>query len=186
MTDATTDAATDAATGATTDAAPGAASDGSAPLARGPLGMDLLGFHEEPEGTRFDDAPVGYVLVVLWRAGRLLMVRVRGRDCWELPGGGIEDGETPRRAAARELWEESGRRVAPDLLRFVGFARTSLRGRVMYGAVYTAEVDAGTDGTPPFTPTEEIAAIHWRDGDEPLEGGVVQTVDEYLAALCRP
>ncbi|MTE19138.1 NUDIX domain-containing protein [Streptomyces sp. TRM43335] len=146
--------------------------------------MALLGFHREAEDTRFDDARVGYALVALWHAGRLLMVRVRDRDCWELPGGGIEPGETPREAAARELWEESGLRVAPERLRFAGFARTSLgpERRVMYGALYTAEVDERL----PFEPTEEIAAIHWRRGDEPLEGGRVQTVDEYLAALCRP
>lgn len=158
--------------------------DTSSPLADGPLGMALLDFHREPEDTRFGDARVGYALVALWHAGRLLMVRVRGRDCWELPGGTIEPGETPRRAAARELWEESGQRVAPERLRFVGFARTAVgpERRVLYGALYTAEVDAPL----PFEPGEEIAAIHWRRGDEPLEGGVVQTVDEYLAALCRP
>ncbi|WP_199185863.1 NUDIX domain-containing protein [Streptomyces carminius] len=157
------------------------------PLAHGPLGMELLGFHREPENTRFTDAAVAYVLVALWHEGRLLMVRVRGRDCWELPGGGIEPGETSRQAAVRELWEESGQPVSEEGLRFVGFARTALpagdgpRRRVLYGALYTAEVSRAE----PFVPNEEIAAVHWRDGDEPLEGGRVQTVDEYLAALCR-
>ncbi|WP_101254716.1 hypothetical protein [Streptomyces barkulensis] len=60
--------------------------NGQAPLARGPLGMELLDFHREPEDAVFDDARVGYALVALWHRGRLLMVRVRGRDCWELPG----------------------------------------------------------------------------------------------------
>ncbi|WP_410538462.1 NUDIX domain-containing protein [Streptomyces sp. KL2] len=179
-----TDAATDSTTSAGKDTGTDAGTDGQAPLARGPLGMELLGFHREPEDAAFDDARVGYVLVALWHQGRLLMVRVRGRDCWELPGGRIEPGETPRQAAVRELREESGQEVAPEGLRFAGFARTALgpERRVMYGALFTAE--AG--GPAPFTPGEEIAAVHWREGDEPLEGGVVQTVDEYLAALCRP
>ncbi|HZG04795.1 MAG TPA: NUDIX domain-containing protein [Streptomyces sp.] len=167
-----------------TDTTTDATTDGPVPLARGPLGMELLGFHREPEDALFDDARVGYVLVALWHRGRLLMVRVRGRDCWELPGGGIEPGETPRQAAVRELWEETGQTVAPERLRFAGFARTALgpERRVLYGALYTAEADEAA----PFAPTEEIAAIHWRDGEEPLAGGQVQTVDEYLAALCRP
>nr|WP_101254713.1 NUDIX hydrolase [Streptomyces barkulensis] len=102
----------------------------------------------------------------------------------------METGETPRQAAVRELREETGQEVTPERLRFAGFARTVLGAghgagterRMMYGALFTAEADAQA----PFTPCEEIAAVHWREGSEPLEGGVVQTVDEYLAALCRP
>ncbi len=153
-----------------------------APLATGPLGMELLSFHREPEDARFDDATVGYALVVLRHEGRVLMVLERERGLWELPGGGIDPGETPRVAAARELQEEAGQHLRPEDLRFAGFARTVLPGkRVMYGAMF-----AGRTAAPePFTPNEEISAIHWRDGDEPLpDGGALQTVDEYLAARC--
>ena len=42
--------------------------------------------------------------------GRVLMVKQRheGRDIWMAPGGGIEDGETSRDAAIREVLEETG------------------------------------------------------------------------------
>ncbi|WP_318842176.1 NUDIX domain-containing protein [Streptomyces marincola] len=151
------------------------------PLASGPLGMRLLAFDRVPEDTRFDDGvPVGYSLVALWRAGLLLLVHVRGRDCWELPGGGLDPDETPRQAAARELAEESGQHVAPRLLRFAGFALTSLPGRdVLRGAVYRAETDAAE----PFAPTAEISGIHWWDGAGPLPHGRLQTVDARLAEL---
>lgn len=36
---------------------------------------------------------------------------------WQMPQGGIDDGEKPRAAALRELWEETG--VTPDLVEFV-------------------------------------------------------------------
>ena len=35
-------------------------------------------------------------------------------DAWQMPQGGIDDGETPRDAALRELTEETG--VTPDLV----------------------------------------------------------------------
>lgn len=36
---------------------------------------------------------------------------------WQMPQGGIDDGEKPRAAALRELWEETG--VTADLVEFV-------------------------------------------------------------------
>ncbi|WP_323042723.1 RNA pyrophosphohydrolase [Gemmobacter sp.] len=36
---------------------------------------------------------------------------------WQMPQGGIDEGEKPRQAALRELWEETG--VGKDLVRFV-------------------------------------------------------------------
>ncbi len=37
---------------------------------------------------------------------------------WQMPQGGIDEGEKPRQAALRELWEETG--VTADLVEFVG------------------------------------------------------------------
>ena len=48
--------------------------------------------------------------VIIIRHGRILMEKVHffGRDFYTLPGGGIENGETPEEAAVRELKEECG------------------------------------------------------------------------------
>jgi 8-oxo-dGTP pyrophosphatase MutT (NUDIX family) len=157
------------------------------PLVTGPREMALLSFHDArqlPEDARLEDAPLGYVLAALWHEGRVLMVYERDRECWELPGGGIEPGESPRAAAVRELWEETGQPVAQEALRFVGHTRTALgpSQRVLYGAVFTAE----TAEPQPFSANDEVSAVHWRTGQEPLPGGgTVQTVDEYIVELCR-
>ena len=44
--------------------------------------------------------------VILNSNGRILVVKESGRDWWDIPGGGIEHGETIKEALARELHEE--------------------------------------------------------------------------------
>ena len=44
--------------------------------------------------------------VILDSNGRILVVKESGRDWWDIPGGGIEHGETIKEALARELHEE--------------------------------------------------------------------------------
>jgi putative (di)nucleoside polyphosphate hydrolase len=41
-----------------------------------------------------------------------------GVSAWQMPQGGIDDGEKPREAALRELGEETG--VTPNLVEFIG------------------------------------------------------------------
>lgn len=64
--------------------------------------------------------PIDFVLVALADARGRLVLQERDEfapadpELWNLPGGAIEAGETPRQAAFRELEEETG--VAPDQL----------------------------------------------------------------------
>lgn len=53
----------------------------------------------------------GSVLVVALFQGFPIWVRHHERG-WELPGGKLNPGETPERAAEREVWEESGATIA--------------------------------------------------------------------------
>ncbi|MEZ0094673.1 NUDIX domain-containing protein [Streptacidiphilus sp. EB129] len=51
--------------------------------------------------------------------GRVLLVDPVYKPGWEFPGGVVEEGEAPSRAAAREVAEELGLTVDPDRLRLL-------------------------------------------------------------------
>ena len=47
------------------------------------------------------------------RSGRVLLVKPRYKAGWDLPGGYVEPGESPKQAAAREVVEELG--ITPQI-----------------------------------------------------------------------
>lgn len=49
-----------------------------------------------------------YVVMLSRYDGKYLLSRHKGRTTWELQGGHVEHGESPDKAAKRELYEESG------------------------------------------------------------------------------
>lgn len=96
-------------------------------------------------------------LAVLTHQGKVLMIFNRWRQEWELPGGMIDAGETPRQAAFREVLEETG--VTVESLSFEARALFSLKrpDRLEYAAVYSTRLEA----LPELRTNEEASAFLW-------------------------
>jgi 8-oxo-dGTP pyrophosphatase MutT (NUDIX family) len=92
-------------------------------------------------------------------AGRVLLVRKRGTQTFMQAGGKIEPDESPYQALARELEEELGLRLTPDmppeyLGQFVAEAANETRHRVQAEVFYIRV-------TSPMSATGEIEEIVW-------------------------
>ena len=72
--------------------------------------------------VRYPDQPRVAVGAVVFKGQRVLLVR-RGKPPalgrWAIPGGSVQLGETLQQAAEREIWEETGIRIAAGKPAFV-------------------------------------------------------------------
>jgi len=130
-------------------------------------------------------------------ADRLLFVRHGSDDDnreWALPGGHVEDDESPRAAAVREAREETG--VAVDVDRPLSVSRqvfvhpeaerTSLGQFVLYGA--RAEDPTLSDDLGIETADEDIAEAAWREtvpAQTSLREHVVADLDHWRSLSAR-
>ena len=62
-------------------------------------------------GAQVDANEIRIVVIAARYRGMWLVCRHRDRDTWELPGGHVENGETPEAAVRWELYEETGIRA---------------------------------------------------------------------------
>ncbi|GAB94914.1 8-oxo-dGTP pyrophosphatase MutT (NUDIX family) [Kineosphaera limosa] len=136
---------------------------GERPLASIVNGLPSLGAPHRLEILRspFEAPPestIAAVTAVTDADSRLLLVGSPKRGGWECPGGKREPGETPRESAVREVAEEAGIELAPDLLARVGYERIRFAGPVpdpqlhpiSHVAVYGAQLESiGQDGIGP-------------------------------------
>lgn len=117
-------------------------------------------------------------------------------EAWQMPQGGIDDGEKPRAAALRELWEETG--VTADLVEFVDKTKgwvtydlpPDLLGRV-WGGQYRGQRQkwflyrfGGTDQQINIaTADPEFAEWRWIDADSMLAAIVPFKRDVYRQVI---
>jgi 8-oxo-dGTP diphosphatase len=103
----------------------------------------------------------------------IAVVRQRKRNEWVLPKGKLDDGETPKEAARREVLEETGHDVAVH--EFLGTLAYQSGGRTKVVHFWRMEADGG----PVSKLMNDIKAVEWL----PLEDAVERLSREYERAF---
>ena len=139
--------------------------------------LDFFPCAESELDTLDPRIPLPLALMVAEHDGRVLLVHDAWRREWELPGGTIEEGETPRDAAVREFLEETG--TPAGEVHFVGVATVQLghERRIEYTAIYRTTLDAVADSRP----GDEIDELQW--WDLRTEVPRLSAIDAHLAQL---
>jgi 8-oxo-dGTP diphosphatase len=137
-------------------------------------------------------ALVPVVAVALVRAdGRvLLQQRPAGKahaGLWEFPGGKVEPGETPERAAVREIAEELGLSIAPGALMPLTFAADAAILILLYtcrqwhGEPQALDAEAIAWCTP-----QDFPALPMPPLDQPLAEALKNTIQTLAKASPTP
>ena len=140
----------------------------------------LLDFRHCPESdlAGLDPSiPLGLSLMVPVHDGRVLLVHNSWRQEWELPGGTLAEGETPRQAAVREFRQETGTDAGEVSFVGVGTVQLGHERRIEYVAVFATQLDRLQD----FEANDAVDKLAWWDVLK--EFPALSPIDEHLARL---
>ena len=116
----------------------------------------------------------------------IAVVRLRKRDEWVLPKGKLDDGETPRAAAEREVLEETGHKISVQ--EFLGTLVYQSGGRSKVVHYWRMKASGG----PVRELMYDVRAVDWLPLEEAVarlsrgyEQAFLQTVGPIVVALLR-
>ena len=97
--------------------------------------------------------------------GRVLVVKPTYKDSWDVPGGYVNAGETPREAAAREVQEELGLHVEPGPTLVVDWAPHPAEGDKILFLFEGGTMNAPTAASIQLAP-DELSEYRFIDRDD--------------------
>lgn len=119
--------------------------------------------------------------VIFRRDGRVLLIR-RGRPpragTWSLPGGHVEDGETPEETVVREVREETG--LVVSVVRYLGLYRlrdSNVAFDIHEFQCAPVEEDASAG--------DDAAEVRWVEAADFASLGVTEAVAEVIGQAAR-
>lgn len=121
----------------------------------------FVAFHGVPEQDAVPLPTPSFAVMIARSRDGVVLVFSRFRKVWELPGGLIDPGESPRQSAERELTEEAGC-VARDS-EWLGIVEVN-DGRAHFGGVFRCAVDQAPAH---FENAETGGIAFWRRGEAP-------------------
>ncbi|MFB6153011.1 MAG: NUDIX hydrolase [Halodesulfurarchaeum sp.] len=118
-------------------------------------------FRELSERVNRSGAPFGAHTIVYRPSNEILLVRHDGVGLWVLPGGGVEDEESYRETAERELQEEAGIEAKYDGLAMLSRVTFSWEDHEAWGVlpVFAAVAEETTPSVD--DPEGEITEARW-------------------------
>lgn len=132
--------------------------------------------------------------LVHWQ-GRFLMVEeeIGGERRFNQPAGHVEAGETLTEAMCRELYEESGLKLAPTAWLGASLFRPHDTAATYVRFAFVFELENPPGDHHPEDPDGDVLACHWWTREEIAERRaslrsplVWQTIDNYLAGIRLP
>src|SRR5690606_16344266 len=144
----------------------------------GDIFEELIVINEDQVDQVNLDFPITHSLVVARsREGFLLMFN-SWKKHWEVPGGILEEGETLRECALREMLEETNQ--IPAEICFMGVMKFRLaNGKTEYGGLFSAWIEEERS----FSENEEVEQIIFWDGKEEI--GSIDEIDRFLVELAE-
>lgn len=104
-------------------------------LAKNKSGWTLLEYLDiaESDICKYNNVTGAYAILII--KDKFVIGFNNWRNQWEFPAGGIEEGETARQAAIRELFEETHQKTAELIFKGL-FKVEDVKGNIKYQAVF--------------------------------------------------
>ncbi len=144
-------------------------------------GIEFLEYFPIAESDLYSDGfrPLLFTFIIIRYNGQFLLVHHRKRQSWELPGGHIEDGESARDCAFRELYEETNQTVESLEFKAALKFHDGHRNSTFFSALFSGQLSSPAA----FHCNDEISQItFWEWG---TDIGYTDEIDTAVMGLLR-